>query len=96
VENGDGIFSFPQGFRQVRVISYNVGMDYAILQLYSKEEQNSLPIPSVQPVESDVDVKIFHCLLERFQERDPSGCGTYTKWAKTGVQSAHHVLCDVS
>jgi hypothetical protein len=97
VEKRNGILSFPQGFRRVRVISYNVGMDYAILQLYSKEQHNLLPIPSsVQPVESDVDVKIFHCPLEQFQDTDPSGCGTFTKWTKTGVQLTHHVLCDVS
>jgi hypothetical protein len=97
VEKRKGILSFPQGFMHVRVISYNVEMDYAVLQLYNKETQDLIPIPiSVRPVESDVDVKIFHCPLEQFLDTDPSACGAFTKWTKTGVQSSHHVLCDVS
>lgn len=97
VTKDSNLLNFPHGYRKVKVVNYNKEMDYAILKLAESEESNLFPIPiSVQLLESDVDLKIFHCPLEQFQDTDPSACGAFTKWTKSGVQLNHHVLCDVS
>lgn len=84
----------PSGFFAAEVVFYNTDMDYALLR--SVQKKDLIPIPlSIAPVESDVDIKVFHVPIDDFNDRveDDSLC-VFTRWTKSTLPTRHHMKCD--
>ncbi len=86
----------PQGYpRPVRVRVFNRDMDYAIVELCDNSFDLS-PIPiSLEMIEADMDLKVFHCPVDTFNEGHVEDLTVFTKWIKTGRPTTHHVSCNV-
>ena len=90
----DGIISFRSPPANVKVVRYNKEMDYAILQLQDSNP-NLTPIPiSLEPIESDMDLKLFHCPVAAFHEMSNADVGVLTRWTKSGYMTNHHLVCE--
>jgi len=90
--NGD--ISFARRAANVKVVKFNTEMDYAVLQL-QEANPNLTPIPiSLEPVEPDMDLKLFHCPVAAFLDNSNADVGVLTKWTKSGYMTTHHLICD--
>jgi hypothetical protein len=91
-ENGN--IHFPTPPCSVKVVRFNKQMDYAILELQSTD-LNLTPIPiSLEPVISDIDLKLFHCPIAAFNDNSNSDVGVLTRWLKSGYSKNHHMVCE--
>jgi hypothetical protein len=84
---------FPLGYRNAKVISYNSAMDYAIIEdLSGKNDLTPIPI-SIQPVEADIDLKVFHLPVGLFTDGGIGDLSVFTKWVKSATPTTHHIPC---
>lgn len=92
-EKLSGSVSFPRGKRRVRVIQYNKDMDYSVLQL-REEPYDLIPIPiSINEVEADIDLKVFHFPVAGFNDTASATISPFTQWMKSSIPTNHHVSC---
>ena len=90
----NGNITFPNDPVNVKVVRFNTDMDYAILELQDSNS-NLTPIPiSLDPVESDTDLKLFHCPVAAFHDNSNADVGVLTRWVKSGYMTNHHLVCD--
>ena len=90
----DGNINFTRPPAFVKVVHFNCKMDYAILALQDSNS-NLTPIPiSLDPVESDTDLKLFHCPVAAFHDNSNADVGVLTRWVKSGYMTNHHLVCD--
>ena len=90
----DGNINFTRPPAFVKVVRFNCEMDYAILELQDSNS-NLAPIPiSLDPVESDTDLKLFHCPVAAFHDNSNADVGVLTRWVKSGYMTNHHLVCD--
>jgi hypothetical protein len=69
-------------------------MDYAILQL-DDTGADLIPIPiSIRAVDSDTDLKVFHCPVGLFTDGNQSDVTVFTGWVKSGRPTRHHIPCN--
>lgn len=95
VEKENDVISFPLGYIRVKVIRFNSGMDYAILELHAPDSLLT-PIPiSIDPVESDLDLKLFHCPIALlFNDNSCGNVGVLSRWLKSDYSVKHHMTCE--
>jgi hypothetical protein len=94
LEKRDGNISSPRPPARVQVVRINCDMDYAILELQDAN-QSLTPIPiSLEDVEPDVDLKLFHCPVAAFLDNSNANVGVLTRWTKSGYMTNHHMTCE--
>jgi hypothetical protein len=88
-----GAHQMVHGVRDAQILYYNSVMDYAIIE--DKSGSNDLtPIPiSIRVVDTDVDLKVFHCPVALFNDEDFGDLTVYTSWVKSAKPTKHHSPC---
>jgi hypothetical protein len=92
-ERSNGVITCPHGYFEAKVLRYNVDMDYALIE--STVRKDLIPIPlSIGPVESDLDIKVFHVPIDDFNDtEDDDSLSVDTKWIKSTLPTRHHMKC---
>ena len=85
-----------QGFpRPVRVRYFNTAMDYAVLEVCDNCF-DLVPVPiSLEVVEADMDLKVYHCPVDTFNEGHVEDLTVFSNWVKAARPTNHHVACNV-
>lgn len=101
-----GAVEIPRGFpRPVRVLQFNTDMDYAILEVgdgggrgrgRGDDGEDLKPIPiSLEEVEAEMDLKIYHCPVDLFNDERVKDLTVFSGCVQTARPTAHHVTCNV-
>jgi hypothetical protein len=90
-----GDVAIPEGYpRPVKIHAFNTEMDYAIVELCD-DISDLKPIPlSFENIESDMDLKVYHCPVDSFNELHVEDLSHFTEWVKTALPTGHHVSCN--
>jgi hypothetical protein len=92
-ERHQEVVTCPNGWFEVRVVKYNRGMDYALIESIVKKDLPPIPL-SIAAVEADLDVKVFHTPIDDFNEKvEDDVLSVHTTWIKSAVPSRHHMKC---
>lgn len=70
-------------------------MDYAIVELCDNTFDLA-PIPiSLDEVKADMDLKVYHCPVDTFNEGHVEDLTVFSGWVKAARPTTHHVACNV-
>ena len=85
----------PEELRAVSFYKYDTGKDWAILRLEDGDSSpNLVSIPiSIDMVEADTDLKIFHAPVGVFNAGGEDGVSVYTDWVKSARMREHCIPC---
>jgi hypothetical protein len=80
----DGSLNIPAGYpREIEIKYFNSKMDYAVASLVNVPFDLS-PIPvSLENIEADMDIKVYHCPVDFFNEEHIGDLTVFTSWTKT-------------
>lgn len=94
--DASGRIRFPDGFpRAVQILVYNTKMDYAIAEL-CEGPFDLAPIPiSIENVEADTDLKVYHCPVDTFNDEHVEDLTVFSAWVKSARPTGHHVACNI-
>lgn len=92
-DKNDGLITITEGEREVKVIKWDSSIDFSILTLVNEpHDLNPFPV-SLEDVEFDTDLKVFHYHVVDFNE-NPSGIiSLFVNWLKSSISVTHKMRC---
>ena len=92
-EKKNNVVTYVRGKKRIKVIKYNAGMDYAVLELVDRP-YDLIKIPIfVGEVEADIDLKVFHFPVTSFNSSNTGSITPFTQWMKSSISVNHHLPC---
>ena len=92
-DKNNGLTNITEGEREVKVIRWDSQMDFSILTL-ENEPYDLEPFPiSLEDVEFDTDLKVFHYPVADFNENSSGIMSPFATWLKSSRSVTHKMRC---
>ena len=96
VEKRNSQYTISGPHYAVRIRYYNTNNDYCILELLDTSVALS-PIPiSIQELEPETDLKVYHAPVDAFNDHSSNVLSIFTAWVRCARPSLHHIYCQGS